>query len=347
MNTDAILSGLTLSLQAEIIDRRKDFNHMKTQKQNSINKINKPLFKKNKQHTNVNNNKHKKNQKHTTDLETEELLAKSQIALQKKSRLYDDMNRIDQSDSGILNSDTCLVDFEQKLVDNEFNEKFTYQAIDEPRNFIGNLGGYSTPYTPSFSSDSKLNEFNAGDSEFLHYQEAIGNEIRQHGVGYFSFSTEESTRRLEMEDLERLHKDTEKNIARRQKELKERKAAKDARMQRVRDEMRRKLTALGRDVSFLDEVEKENAIEIETESTETPEGTERKAISEKEQLDKQKNEVFKLIDSIRESTRQPTIREWDKDKLTISTNRYFADREGERNPEFAPPDSYKKKTRKK
>ena len=347
MNEDNTLTqtvtSLTLNLQAEILNKRKDFNHMKAQKEISIHKTNTPLFKKNKQHKNVNNNKQKKKQKtRTTDIETEELLAKSRITLQKKSRIYDQMNKIDNLDSVIKSSETCLVDFEQKMVENEFNQEFMQQTSDEPKNFFGNLSGYNGPYIPNISNDSKLSEFNPGDSEYMHYQEAIGNEIRQHGVGYFSFSTDESTRRQEMEDLEKLHKETEKNIAKRQKELRERKAKKDARMQLVRDELRRKLTALGKDVSFLDEADEIEKESIKTESNETSAKTEQNVIGEK---DKQKDEVFKLIDSIRESTRQPTIREWDKDKLTLTTKKYFSEREEERDPEFAPPDSYKRDKR--
>ena len=354
MNKEDILthtvSSITLSLQAEILNKRKDFNNSKAHRQTLIHKTTTPLFKKNKQNKNVNNNKQKKKQtKYPIDLETEELLAKSQVALQKKSRLYEEMNKIENLDSVIKSSsETCLVDFEQKMIDNEFNQKFTHQFTDAPRNLIGNLGGYNSADIPGFmpagfSNDSKLSEFNPEDSEHLHYQEAIGNEIRQHGVGYFSFSTDESTRKQEMEDLERMHKETERNIAKRQKEVRERQAKKDARMQRVRNEMRRNLTALGRDVSFLDEIEKENAIQTETDKTDNSAG----ATGDNVQLDKQKDEVFKLIESIRESTRQPSIREWDRDKLAVTTKKYFSEREDERKPEFAPPDIYTRKIRKK
>ncbi|KAI6656805.1 hypothetical protein LOD99_16108 [Oopsacas minuta] len=146
-----------------------------------------------------------------------------------------------------------------------------------------------------------------------------------------------------MQDLDNLHLETERNIAKRQKILAKRKAEKEARMQRVRDKMRKELISQGKDVSFLDEADEIARKEKELQETVSAE------LKETETLDKQKVEVFKLIDSIRESTRQIPVREWDKDKLVVTPEKILPkkrEKEEERNPDFAPPDFYTKKKRK-
>ena len=332
---------LTLSLRTEVLRKRKEFETAKTHKEFSINKTNTPLFKKDKQKKNIDSNKHKKKRTNKLyDPETEELLAKSKKALEKKSRIYDEMNREENLDSVVRNSDSFLVDFEQKIEENKFTGKFTQPPPPPPpptdylTNF-GELGGSNLfkGFIPEGQVSDTKRENSA--SENLHYQEAIGNEIREHGVGYFSFSTDENVRKEQMEDLNRLHTETQNSITKRAKVLAKRKADKAARMRAIRAHMRKELTAQGRDVSFLDEAdeiaEKEAAVEANSVSMET---------QENETIDKRKEEVFKLIDSIRESTREPTIREWDKDKLVATTGKYYSRKETERNPDFAPPDLY-------
>ena len=348
----AKVSSLTLSLQTEVQKKRKEFNHCKARKDTSIHKTNTPLFKKDKRRK-ENTNKNKKHSK--TDPETEELLAKSQMALLKKTQLYNEMNKIDNLDSVIKNSESCLVDFEQKMIDNKITDKYT-KLLPEPSNIISNFGGASSSslingFIPEgYSKYLKDDEVKSGGSEYLHYQEAIGNEIRERGVGYFSFSTDENIRRQQMQDLDNLHLETQRNIAKRQKVLAKRKAEKDARMQRVRDKMRKELTALGKDVRFLDEADEIARKEKEIQEITTPDNSVSTETKENETLDKQKVEVFKLIDSIRESTREHPVREWDKDKLVVTPVKHFSKREREkeeeRNPDFAPPNFYTKKQRK-
>ena len=340
--SDSKVSSLTLSLKTEVLRKRKEFENAKTHKEFSINKTKAPLFKKDKQKKSIDPNKHKKKRSNKIyDPETEELLAKSKKALEKKSRLYDEMNREENLDSVVINSDSFLVDFEQKIEENKITGKYTETPPLPPKGYLPNLRNPdSSNLFRGFIPGGQVNDTKQekSTSEYLHYQEAIGNEIREHGVGYFSFSTDDDVRKEQMEDLDKLHTETQTNIARRAKILAKRKADKAERMQAVRDHMRKELTAQGRDVSFLDEadavaqkeaVEEANSVSMETQENVT--------------IDKQKEEVFKLIDSIRESTREPTIREWDKDKLVTTAGKYYSRKETERNPDFAPPDLYSRK----
>ena len=333
--SDYKVSSLTLSLRTEVLRKRKEFENSKTHREFSINKTNTALFKKDKHKKNINPSKPKKKQSNKFyDPETEELLAKSKKALERKSRLYDKMNREESLDSVVKNSDSFLVDFEQKIEENKITGKYTETPPPPPRDYLPNLGEKNLfrGFVPEGQFDDTKQE--KSTSEYMHYQEAIGNEIREHGVGYFSFSTDENVRKEQMEDLDILHTETQNNIAKRAKILAKRKADKVARMTAVRDHMRKELTAQGRDVSFLDEADAVADKEAAEEANSSMETT------KNETIDQQKEEVFKLIDSIRESTREPTIREWDKDKLVATAGKYYSRKETERNPDFAPPDLY-------
>ena len=339
------INGLTLSLRAEVIKKKKEFDQSKTQKDSTSHKPNKPLFTKNKRSKSDNKNKSKSKHKQSeSNPETEELMNKSRFCLEKKSQFYEKMNKMENFNSAIKHSESYLVDFESKITDSKLDDSHLNTA-DESVNTsrISNSLEYKklasmTVKAPEISEDI-IKPFNVNDYQHLHYQEAVGREIRERGVGYFAFSTDEATRRQQMEDIEMIHADTENNIAKRQ------------RMLETKDRTRRGHLAQGKDpMSLLENaINGENTMNSEVEPSElepdakenTTTAVERDAILKRKELDRQKEQVFKLIDSIRESTRKHS-REWDRDKFSevVGLSRFQEERGDGRNPDFAPPDFY-------
>ncbi|XP_020617786.1 coiled-coil domain-containing protein 174-like isoform X1 [Orbicella faveolata] len=79
----------------------------------------------------------------------------------------------------------------------------------------------------------------------VHYQDTRFSEIRNHGVGYYQFSTSEEQRQEQMKTLDKLREQTMEQRVRTQKLKDKRKAALDARLAKVRERKLKKLKASG------------------------------------------------------------------------------------------------------
>ncbi|XP_068696263.1 coiled-coil domain-containing protein 174-like [Montipora foliosa] len=75
----------------------------------------------------------------------------------------------------------------------------------------------------------------------VHYQDIRFDEIRNHGVGYYQFSTDEGERQEQMKALDKLREQTLEQRVRAQKLKDKRKAALDARLAKVRERKLKKL----------------------------------------------------------------------------------------------------------
>ncbi|KAI9556970.1 hypothetical protein GHT06_016764 [Daphnia sinensis] len=75
----------------------------------------------------------------------------------------------------------------------------------------------------------------------VHYQDILYQEARQHGVGFYSFSKDEEERAKQMEELERIRKQTETARAQTAQTSMDKQSALEARLKKVRDRKRQKL----------------------------------------------------------------------------------------------------------
>ncbi|XP_067121791.1 coiled-coil domain-containing protein 174-like [Centruroides vittatus] len=157
-------------------------------------------------------------------------------------------------------------------------------------------------------------------AEPVHYQTVQNNEIRSHGVGYYSFSTEEEERKAQLENLNQLREQTVKQRSARDRLKEKRKAILKAR---------------------LDKVKKRKNIEVE-ESDES--------ISD-EEFDPLKPPVQEEVKEEKPET-SPKVRPWDvgkifntqKQKYKYTQESWIEKRRTDRIKEFAPPTSYHKNT---
>uniref|UniRef100_W8BN91 Coiled-coil domain-containing protein 174 n=1 Tax=Ceratitis capitata TaxID=7213 RepID=W8BN91_CERCA len=142
----------------------------------------------------------------------------------------------------------------------------------------------------------------------VHYQDVFFDEARQHGVGYYTFSTDEEERKKQQKELEEARKRTIDEQKRRD-QLREQREKIIA--DRVLAAKNRQRARLGLPPLAKDE-EKEKA---EGGAEETKE--ERKARKRAEKLKRKQDELEKE----RELERQKHVRPWDKEKeLTDSSN---------------------------
>ncbi|KAM7446695.1 hypothetical protein ABFA07_005047 [Porites harrisoni] len=178
----------------------------------------------------------------------------------------------------------------------------------------------------------------------VHYQDIRFDEVRNHGVGYYQFSTIEEERQEQMKTLDKLREQTMEQRLRAQKLKDKRKAALDARLAKVRERKLKKLKSSG-------EVDEE----IVTDSEQTGEhviqtskggSTVEQSVEEKS-VDKEMKEIQEGFPIIR-SERKPDLPEWAKHKIK-QTDRggsfSRSDPRSERVQEFAPPVFYYEDTK--
>ncbi|XP_033095877.1 coiled-coil domain-containing protein 174-like isoform X2 [Anneissia japonica] len=151
----------------------------------------------------------------------------------------------------------------------------------------------------------------------VHYQNVRYDEVRDMGVGYFQFAKDVSQRSKQMEALETLRDETVDQRARREKLKEKRKAAMNARLEKIKQRKRMK----GELIEDEEEVKVEVKKEEETITTEAALPT--TSIGQK-------------------LTTHTKIREWDldKDPSDFPKNKWRTDRSQERDPMFAPPSVY-------
>lgn len=150
-----------------------------------------------------------------------------------------------------------LVDFQQKVFDNDKNEKSSAELDSEKSTFPSSI------YEADEIYREKLREkWEKEQEEILegavHYEHVKFDEVRNLGTGYFAFSKNEEERQKQMEELRKLRQDT-KNVQAKKELLKnKRKAALQERLDKV------KQRKLGKDVSPMDQL---NALSSETSET--------------------------------------------------------------------------------
>lgn len=189
--------------------------------------------------------------------------------------------------------------------------------------------------------------------EFVHYQDVLFDEARDHGVGFYQFSTDEEERKKQQKELERLHKETV--AAQKQKE--DLKTARDRLIaDRVKAAKARQRARLGLPPEEeSDEKEIKEKLELENE--------EEKQKAMEEEIKKQRE----IEEQIRATARKKHIRPWDANKSGTSTSKNQSEDDDEewrpryerfvltqdewnekqreiREPEFAPPSSFDSKS---
>ncbi|XP_013400411.1 myb-like protein X isoform X2 [Lingula anatina] len=152
----------------------------------------------------------------------------------------------------------------------------------------------------------------------VHYANVQFDEIRTHGVGYYQFAKDETTRKQQMDMLGKLRDQTQDQRSKREIIKEKRKAQLQARLAKVRQR------------KGIKEEEKETDVEVkEKEDMIGPGVTEKlieaRTISEREIEDKKRATA--------------PVREWDKEKKSVEAS-WNSCSDAERVAEFAPPDNY-------
>jgi hypothetical protein len=163
------------------------------------------------------------------------------------------------------------------------------------------------------NASNEMNSGNDGQQSDgqIHYQNVQFNEIRDHGVAYYSFSKDSQQREEQMDLLNKLREQTKNQKIAKQK-------LKEKRKLLMRERLAKIAQRKGISIDF-------------TQSSDSEEET------QPEPLPQEKPPISKPI----------KVREWDigKEELMselpkFKSNTYFEEKRDERNPEFAPPSSY-------
>lgn len=268
--------------------------------------------------------------------EEELALKKSQLALEAKAKLYEKItsNKILIDDE---ESEKYLVDFQRKvLYDTPVNDKNENTESKPPA--VLEKDAASTYSSDSFKEiyhkkpmgSDKYESLKVEDNQTdqpVHYQNVQFNEIRDHGTGYFAFSMDESKRKEQMEELKKLHKQTEEQRLLTQRLQRKRKSMLEARLAKVCE--RRNID--------------KSVVQTYTKTQETP--------ADQDQVVDLSSIPLPETPEIPEK-KEVKIRPWDigktnfipfvpeKQKIRSQTN-WIEDKRSERPSEFAPPSSYR------
>lgn len=204
--------------------------------------------------------------------------------------------------------------------------------------FTDNISIVSKHETQKMNWEKKEEE-NVNKPE-IHYQDVFFDEARQHGTGYYAFSTDSDERKKQQQALDEIRKKTlsEQKDKESQKLQREKIIA-----ERVRAAKNRQRARLG-----LPPLEEEPTPEVDEESKE--ESKEEKKQRKKDEKRKRKKENE---ESAKSEQRKNHIRPWDYNKESCNSSKwqYKPDKEpmsqeqwnemkrNERNTDFAPPSS--------
>lgn len=146
------------------------------------------------------------------------------------------------------------------------------------------------------------------DKSEIHYQDVFFDEARQHGVGYYAFSTDEEERRKQQRELEKARQETLDEQKRQQslKEQREKIIAERVLAAKNRQRARIGLPPLEKDIELQNKDSKADTIQ------ETKE--ERKARKKAQKLEKKKQ----IEEEEREKERLNHVRPWDKEKEGVT-----------------------------
>ncbi|XP_054707249.1 coiled-coil domain-containing protein 174-like [Uloborus diversus] len=272
--------------------------------------------------------------KSTVPDDDEETLAleKSRKALEAKAKLYEKItsNNILIDDE---ENDRYLVDFQRKVlyapVQSENTDKD--DGSSSAAKFETPLPSTAHPVGENSSASRKdVKEEKLDSDENIHYQNVQYNEIRDHGTAYFAFSTDETKRKEQMEELGSLRQETEAQILAKQRMQRKRKAMLEARLTKICE--RRNIDKnVVQAYTPINVQEEEEIKEVDLSSIPLPEPA--SETSEK---------------------KEPKIRPWDvgKEKIDFqpaekrkirNQNDWIEERRNERPFEFAPPTNYSRK----
>ncbi|XP_067645381.1 coiled-coil domain-containing protein 174 [Eurosta solidaginis] len=156
----------------------------------------------------------------------------------------------------------------------------------------------------------------------VHYQDVFFDEARQHGVGYYAFSTDEEERKKQQKELEETRKRT----------IAEQKRREELRLQRekiiaerVRAAKNRQRARLGLPPLEEEESKKKNADDAVKETK-----AERKARKRAEKIKRKQEEEERQ----REMEREQYVRPWDKEKLGIASQKLKEDNDDKSEPKW-------------
>ncbi|XP_026681043.1 coiled-coil domain-containing protein 174 [Diaphorina citri] len=240
--SDNISKSSLVSLKAELLRKQQEIKKLQNESKNTSSGIvncakyrDKPITKLNindKTNKNVTqrNDKDLKSQPNTIE-ETEEL-KHSQDALVAKTKIYDDLMK---GKKVLDNSKQVLVNFDKKLKEKcdsdddcvELESQDNGDSDDEWTEFTDALGRTrkclkedlkfyqaQNRYLKETKCSTGANE-HAGkldtktkDKSNVHYQDILFGEARQHGVGYFGFSSDETERARQIETLNEMRDTT-------------------------------------------------------------------------------------------------------------------------------------------
>ena len=254
-----------------------------------------------------------------------------------------------------------LVDFEKKYYqkkleddeDDEYkfrsNEKFVnigfdYDNPSANRNYnndksvkvSSNSGTTEDEYKEKLHEKWESERIANAEKTNLHYHDIKYDEARELGVGHFQFSSREEERKNQMKYFEELKTEANKGRLNIQQEKKSRENALKERLRKVKQ---KRLLKEGYSLEEIDEVFRgEDEAELELAENEM------KKVQEKEEREREEEAK---IDERKKSL--PILdREWDKPKLKEPMwNRIVENIRQERVTDFAPPQNYEPKAKKK
>ncbi len=188
----------------------------------------------------------------------------------------------------------------------------------------------------------------------IHYKDVLFDEARTHGASFYNFSRNEKDRADELNNLNSLHKETERERSRKDSAKAKREAALKARLKKVRDRKRLKMglpileddddETDGTEVSDVNQTEEKKEKSIEES---VMDGI--KILRQAEEERARKNivrewDIGKEGVSAKEATDQDKFRELYKkapvEKKVLSQQEWVDQKRVERKNEFAPPSSY-------
>lgn len=228
------------------------------------------------------------------------------------------------------------------------------QEMDKDMNDMNAPKGPPTLLSEDMRRDLARQEWEKEEEEAMnkpigpvHYQDIRFDEIRNHGVGYYQFSTNEEERQQQMKTLDKLRDQTMEQRVRTQKLKDKRKAALDARLAKVRERKLKKLKASG-ELSE-ESIEKNGQLQWSEKEQKDAEDTRETTTSEQNVAEgsREKEEVH--VDVPRRPLRKEDLPEWARHKIKQwdqprSSTR--TDPRSERDLEFAPPSFYYEETSK-
>jgi hypothetical protein len=223
-----------ISLKAELLKKKEEAKQLKSTQNFIPKKLEKPA----KEEKPAPNKPTKEK-----DDPDDNLLAKSKEMLAKKSKFYEHMMK-SASGSAAGGDDGYLVMFDQKKnEDLERDEELVEytdclgrtrqvtkaelnQLVKSDKDLYESAETRKEQFKDNKVFSTTLNSINLGEKfqeqrenwekqdekntfeNFVHYQDLLYNEAREHGVGYYEFSTDSDRRKEQMEALEKIRKET-------------------------------------------------------------------------------------------------------------------------------------------